>query len=270
MRRRLLAGGLISLLVALLSIQGATAASAATGTYLRLAHLSPDTPTIDVVVTSFTGETLRLDGVGYGDVSTYQEIEPGSYTLQMRLAGSPESTPPVVTGLLEAQEGAAYTAAGLGLRSDLAVRVLVDDLTPPGPGQSRVRVVQGAEQAGDVQVGWAGALAFEDVPFGTATDYVTVAAGDAAFDVTPASGPATGLPVRLDPGVVYSLVLVQADGQLTARLRSDAVGAAQPPAGGIDTGLGGSAPNGWAPRAAVLALAGLVAVAGVRGRRQHR
>ena len=32
-------------------------AAAATGTYLRLAHLSPDTPNVDVTVTGFSGRT---------------------------------------------------------------------------------------------------------------------------------------------------------------------------------------------------------------------
>jgi hypothetical protein len=53
-------------------------ASAATGTYLRLAHLSPDTPNVDVTITAFDGRFYQLKGVGYGAVSTYQTIDPGT------------------------------------------------------------------------------------------------------------------------------------------------------------------------------------------------
>ena len=60
-RVALLAGAALVLAVLL----PATAA-AATGTYLRLAHLSPDTPNVDVTVTGFTGRTYQLKGVGYG------------------------------------------------------------------------------------------------------------------------------------------------------------------------------------------------------------
>lgn len=53
-------------------------------TYLRLAHLSPDTPNVDVTITAFDGRMFQLKGVGYGAVSTYQTVDPGTYTVQMR------------------------------------------------------------------------------------------------------------------------------------------------------------------------------------------
>ena len=272
MKRRFLTFGLITVLVGALTALGAIPASAATGTYLRLAHLSPDTPTVDVLVTSFGGATLRLAGVSYGDVSTYTEIEPGQYTLEMRPAGAPESAPPIVSGTLDATRGNAYTAAGLGQREGLAVRVLDDDLTMPGPGQARVRVVHGAEQAGPVAVRWAGAPAFDDVAFGTATVYVTVPAGQEPFEIIPATGPAATVPVRLDEGATYSAVIVQRDGQIDLQLASDAAGPAATPSGGIDTGKGGTAaaaPEQPFPRgllvAAGLLIAGAVAAI-VRGR----
>lgn len=83
--------GLVALLIAVFTTVGVVPASAATGTYLRLAHLAPDTPTVDVLVTAFSGATLRLDGVSYGDVSACRQITPGRYTLQMRTAGAPDS-----------------------------------------------------------------------------------------------------------------------------------------------------------------------------------
>jgi Domain of unknown function (DUF4397) len=257
---------LVALMVGAFALLGVTPASAATGTYLRLAHLSPDTPTVDVLVTSFSGQTLRLDGVSYGNVSTYTEIAPGPYTLQMRPAGAPDSTPPVVSGTLDAVAGSAYTAAGLGPRDGLSVRVLTDDLARPGAGQSRIRVVQGAEQAGAVGIAWAGSPAFDDVAFGTATGYVTVPAGPGSFAVTPATGPAVQVPVRLDEGAIYSVILVQRDGALTARVTTDADGAGAVPTGGIETGLGGTAGIGLPGVIAGVAI--IVLVLAVGGRRR--
>ncbi|SDG90603.1 DUF4397 domain-containing protein [Pseudonocardia oroxyli] len=274
MTRRLLAGGVVALLVAALAALSAVPAAAATGTYLRLAHLSPDTPTVDVLVTSFAGTSLRLPGVDYGDVSTYTEIEPGRYTLEMRPAGAPESAAPIVTGTLDAAEGSAYTAAGLGPRDGLAVTVLDDDLTTPGAGQARVRVVQGAEQAGAVGVRWAGAPAFDGVAFGTASDYATVPAGQGSFEITPATGPATTVPVRLDEGAIYSAVVVQRDGRLDLQLATDADGAAAAPTGGIDTGMGGTAEHPNRPRVggalALLVVGALGLAAHRRFAHQHR
>lgn len=183
----------------------------------------------------------------------------------MRLAGAPDSSPPIVTGTLDAVEGSAYTAAGLGPRAQLAVRVLSDDLTPAGAGQARIRVVQGAEQAGTVAIGWNSARAFDGVAFGTATDYVTVPAGSGSFDVRPSTGPAAQVPVRLAPGGVYSVVLVQRSGRIEAQVATDASGAGEPPAGGIDTGMGGTAPGGpgtGLPGVVALVAAAAVALAG--------
>lgn len=274
MLRRILLSSALAVPMILLSVLVAPTASAATGTYLRLAHLSPDTPTVDVLVTSYSGQTLHLRGVNYGDVSSYTRIEPGSYTVQMRPAGADDSTPAVVSTTLDAREGAAYTAAGLGRNDDLAVRVLTDDLTPPGADRSRIRVVQGAEPAGAVSISWNGTTAMTAVPFGTATDYVTVPSGSGSFTVAPASGAPVQLPVDLASGDVYSVVLVQRDGTLTAELKTDARSSGEVPTGGIQTGYGGTAGlDGTRPVVAagigLSLLLGLVTAVGLRrGRRQ--
>ncbi|GAA3230898.1 DUF4397 domain-containing protein [Pseudonocardia petroleophila] len=265
---RLLAAGLVALLVAALSALAVQPAAAATGTYLRLAHLSPDTPPVDVVVTSFSGATSELDGVAYGDVSSYKRIEPGAYTVQMRPAGEPDAVP-IVTGTLEAEPGRAYTAAGLGPNAQLAVNVLVDDLTPPPAGQARVRVVQGAAEAGDVAIRWNGTPVLE-AAFGSATEYVTVPAGPGSFDVQRATGDPAAVDVELAAGGVYSVIVVQQDGELTGQLRTDALGPDVAPAGGIDTGLGGTAAPGVTPAVAVALLAGAAAAGVAVSRRRAR
>ncbi len=55
---------------------------------LRLAHLSPDTPSVDVYVDSVssTDTGIVLTGVGYGTVSGYQSVPAGTYTVSMRSA----------------------------------------------------------------------------------------------------------------------------------------------------------------------------------------
>ena len=62
--------------------------------YLRLAHLSPDTPTVDVYVDSADdpSRSFVVPGVGYGVVSQYQPLPPGSYVIGMRPAGAPATT----------------------------------------------------------------------------------------------------------------------------------------------------------------------------------
>lgn len=252
----------------------ATPAQAATGTYLRLAHLSPDTPAVDISLTSFTGQTLRLDDVAYGNVSSYRRIDPGTYTVQMRAANAPDS-PPIVSGTLDAGAGGAYTAAALGPRSGLSVRLLSDDLSRPPARTARVRVVQGAQSAGPVEVTWNAAPMLGRVDFGAATGYVDVPTGPGTLGLVPTTGDPVQAPVRFDDGGVYSVIVVQRGGGIEAKVESDALGVAEAPVGGVETGLGGTADapgpaNGAAVGMAALALLGVGAAAGARLRHRGR
>ncbi|MGQ0841661.1 DUF4397 domain-containing protein [Actinokineospora sp.] len=255
-RRSLVALLAVGLLAAL--IAGVAPAHAATGTYLRLAHLSPDTPNVDVTVTNFARPdwSVKLNGVGYGDVSGYQRIEPGTYTVAMRAAGAPPSSKPVITATLDATDGRAYTVAGLGAFSTLALRVLDDDITLPPAGQARMRVVNAAPNAGELDIDRAGVPVIERAAFGEATAYTLVDAGSTVLQVVPKGAPATDLPVTLDPGGVYSILVLERAGGLTAVVRADAKGAEIVPTGGVETGFGGLA---------LSATLGLLVAAGAAG-----
>ena len=56
----------------------------------RLAHLSPNTPPVDVYLYSFGDPSARLvlRHVSYGTVSPYREVPAGDYTVSMRAAGA--------------------------------------------------------------------------------------------------------------------------------------------------------------------------------------
>ncbi|GLZ43001.1 DUF4397 domain-containing protein [Actinokineospora sp. NBRC 105648] len=254
---------LIPLLVAGLASVFAGAflpAQAATGTYLRLAHLSPDTPDVDVTVTNFARPdwSVKLNGVGYGDISGYQRIEPGTYTVAMRAAGADPKSAPVISATLDATDGRAYTVAGLGKFTSLSLSVLDDDITLPPAGKARMRVVNGAPKAGELDIDRAGVPVIEKAAFGKATAYSLVDAGASVLQVLPKGAPATDLPVTLDPGGVYTVLVLEKNGGLTAEVKADAKGAEVVPAGGVETGGGSTS------RVMVLTL-GLIAVAGAAG-----
>src|SRR6201996_7535635 len=64
----------------------ASAATAATGTgWVRLAHLSPNTPAVDVYLYSFGDSSAMqvLHHVAYGTVSSYESIKAGDYTVEI-------------------------------------------------------------------------------------------------------------------------------------------------------------------------------------------
>jgi hypothetical protein len=269
---------LVALLAALCTALplGAGAQAADTG-LLRLAHLSPDTPPVDVYVDSVSspGTGQSFPGVGYGTVSDYQQVPPGTYAISMRQAGADPTSPPVLSTTVEIAAGQARTVAGVGPFTDLGLEVLEDDLTTPPPGTARVRVIAAAASAEQLDVALAdGTSVASGLAFADTSDYVEVPAGPTTLQVTPAGGPPVSLPVDVAGGSVYSvLVLDSPGGGLTVRPTLDAAGAAAVPAGGVETGAGGAAGSSPLPLVGTgllvtLAVAGgLVAVSSRTGRR---
>jgi Domain of unknown function (DUF4397) len=248
------------------------AAAEKSGSYLRLAHLSPDTPRVDVYLTAFGRPKFHeeVKGVGYGDVSDYQTIQPGEYTIAMRPAGAASSTKPVISATLSAKAGRAYTVAGLGAFASLALKVLDDEISLPPGGQARMRVVNAAPHVGDLSIKREGTAVIERAAFGSASTYVYVPAGSTTLTVAPVEANPTNMPVTLEAGGVYTVLVLEKNGALSAGVRQDARGAAVVPHGAIETGLGDPA-SGDTGLALVLfvaaAAAGGALVATTRRRR---
>ena len=243
----------------------ATPAHAAGDGYVRLAHLSPDTPAVDVYLKSDSGavKDQKFDGVAYGAMSDYLRLPTGTYSVAMRKAGAAASTPPVLTTQVTVADGAAYTVAGVGRYADLGLRVLKDDLKLPNAGSAKIRIIQASVRAPVLDVGGANGKAIADgVQFATTTDYRQVNPGKWTVRVTPSGGGNTkDLPCTLGAGNVYSLlVLDDKSGGLKPELHIDAARQGALPQGGVATGGGGSQPHSEVPAALLLAgLAGLLA-----------
>lgn len=273
---RLGLAGVAALTAAVAGLTFASPAGAAAPSYVRLAHLSPDTPNVDVYMTSYTRPQWKLliKGVGYGAVSQYQRVQPDRYAVSMRPAGAAASTPPVLSTNVNAVSGKAFTVAGVGPYADLGLAVINDDLTLPAKNQVRVRVLQGSARAKTVAVNAAGGPSVTSgIGFAKTTSYAAVPAGKWTLQVT--SKELTDLKataaVTLSAGDVYSLVVLDAaDGGLTLATHTDAVSAAVTPSGSVETGGGGTAgdgPAGWLPLGAGGLGALLLGVAYVRSRR---
>ncbi|MDO3704587.1 DUF4397 domain-containing protein [Micromonospora sp. C28SCA-DRY-2] len=272
--RRLLAGaGALLLGAGLATAAAAPAAGAATVGYVRLAHLSPDTPAVDVYLAApDRSEPQVFPAVGYGVVSRYLPLPAGRYAVAMREAGAPADEPPVLTTEVAVSSGAAYTVAGVGRHADLGLRVLHDDLSAPPPGRAKLRVVQASVRAPVLDVAAAdGPRIAEGVPFATTTDYHELEPGRWRLRLGGAGGPTTEAAVELTRGAVYSLLVLDAKrGGLTTELRQDAQGGSVVPAGGVDTGAGGTArPERSAYPLLGLAGAGLVGAGLVLLRRRR-
>lgn len=262
--RRILA--VLAVVLGLLATSASVAAAQGAGdAYLRLAHLSPDTPNVDVYVASVAdpGRSFVVPGVGYGAVSQYQALPVGSYVVSMRGAGAPADSPAVISASVDARPGGAYTVAGVGMSAALGLQVLTDKLEIPAPGKASVRVINGAVSAPSVDVGPQGNPSWASgVRFGTDTPYVDVPLGTWNLQVTSPDRTAVTLPCKLDVNSVYTVLLVDRNGALKAELLRDSTGSEVVPVGAVDTGFGGTAGAPAGSGAAVLVVGLLAVVAG--------
>jgi hypothetical protein len=264
--------GAAALLIAA-GVAVATPAQAAATGYVRLAHLSPDTPEVDVYLSSQTGAVAEqvFPGVGYGVLSAYLPLPAGGYTVSMRPSGAPKSQPPVLTTQVSVTAGGAYTVAGVGRYADLGLRVLADDLALPAGGQAKVRIIQASVQRPLLGVTLPdGTPIAQNVAFATTTAYQLVRPGEWRLVISPADGRApTGVQARLGAGNVYSLLVLDGATGLKTEVRTDATRDGGVPTGGVETGAGGTAgAPGWLPLtgAGLLALIAAGAVWGMRRR----
>jgi hypothetical protein len=268
----LLAVGLLAL-----AAPAAVASDAATSSdigWLRLAHLSPNAPAVDVYLYSFGDSSAKvvLKHVSYGTISPYQAVASGEYSVAMRAADSTSTSAVIVSATLKVAPGHAYTVAGMGPVSALRLQVLSDQLSTP-PGRALVRVIQASLQEHQVSVDADTQVLASDLPFASVTTYESVAPGTWKVHVSGGTESAA-MNVKLSAGAISTLVVLDQPGGLKITDLTDAAGSKVLPAGGAGTGLGGMAARpGSSPLPWLLAVAAgaVIAVAGtLRLRRPRR
>ena len=245
----------------------AYASSPTTGTgWIRLAHLSPNTPAVDVYLYSFGNSTtamIVLHHVAYGTVSPYEPVQAGDYSVAMRAAGASATSQPVLSTSVAVAAGHAYTVAGLGPESGLRLAVLDDHLTTP-PGQSLVRVIQASLKQQVVNVSLGYTTLATGLKFGSVSSYQAVSPGTETVTVGAGAGDANSS-VTLAAGTVHTLVVLDGASGLEVVNLEDASGSGKPPLGGVSTGFGGTAPRGpgsSVPWLAVIGAGSLLALTG--------
>jgi len=156
----------------------ASAASATSGTgWIRLAHLSPNTPPVDVYLYSFGNSSAQivLHHVAYGTVSPYEAVTAGDYSVAMRATGASPSSQPVLSTSVTVKADHAYTVAGMGPESGLRLVVLDDQLTTPS-GKSVVRVIQASLKQQTVKFTCGGQTIVPKATFASVSSYQAIPA----------------------------------------------------------------------------------------------
>lgn len=233
-RLRRIAGALgIALLAAgpLLGLTSTAVAQGESSGKLRLGHLSPDTPEVDMYLSGPAADgsaTAPLaKGAGYGAVTPYRDLPAGRYVVSVRPAGAPADSAPALTTGVEVGAGSVQSLLFFDNGPGGAVQgqVLSDDLSPVAVDSGVVRIVQGADVADPVEVQAAGGPRLAtDLRYGTATNYATVPAG--RWNVAINAGQ-RNIRAALDVvgGSVSTMVITQsADGQLAVNPVLDMAG----------------------------------------------
>ena len=192
---------------------------------VRVAHLSPDAPNVDVYV----NDTLvaELTNVPFQAVSGYLDLGAATQNVKVFVTGT--NTNPVIDADLTLLPGEAYTVAATGLvgASDLVPIVLTDNRQSGAANESRVRFVHLSPDAPNVDITVEGGpTLFSDVAFREFTDYGTVSAGTYDLEARLSSGGALALAVpdvTLMGGETYTAFAagLAGDGSLSVVLAQD-------------------------------------------------
>ena len=260
-----------ALAIGLVSV-ATSATSAAQGTgWLRLAHLSPNTPAVDVYLYSAGNPKARvvLRHVAYGTVSPYLRAQAGEYTVAMRPAGAAASSSPVLSTGVRVHQGDAYTVAGMGPAKGLRLQVMQDKLTTP-KGHALIRVIQASMRQHQVTVRAGSAVIGKHLVFASTTSYRPVRRGDLAVRAIGETEHVVSK-LSLEAGTIHTLVVLDEPGRLRIDNLEDAA-ASKPIIVPPDTGMGGTAPvqNSGVAWLAFVTAGLLIAASGLMRLRRSR
>ncbi len=208
MRRVSLFAGILA--VFLMSWNGVEPAQAQAPGMVRVAHMAPGAPAVDVAL---DGQVV-LRALAFGQVSGYAAVPAGTRQARVTPAGARE--PVVIDAPLTIESGRAYTVVAVGELPSITPIVLTDDLTPPPNGQTKVRFVHSAPDAPAVDVAVAGgSTLFSNIAFRNASMTATVPAGTYTLEVRPAGQQTVALSVPNVTLTAGDIVTVFAAGKLS-------------------------------------------------------
>jgi hypothetical protein len=178
-RRRLAAVVLAAVTAALLAMPGTAAAGAQAGeeSLVRVAHFAPGLLKGDVY------GRLQLKGVPFKTVSDYLEVKPGKFKVEVREAGEPANSPPVIAATVELAAGKAYTVAVFGPLTSVKAALVTDDMSRPAGSKSKVRLIQAIPGESAVDLVTGGDVLIANAKFPSASDHQEVQAGSVDVEV---------------------------------------------------------------------------------------
>ncbi len=184
---------------------------------VRMVNAMPNGPAVDAVA----GDHKAFNRVAYKQVTPYKEVTEAK-NIRLESAGR-EAAEPLATSTRDLDAGKHYTLVAVPSRDEKGgdLRVLEDDFTPPEDGKAKVRVINAARDAGDIDV----FLKNRENSLFSGLGFTTWGSG--YKDVEPAQGPLmiksetdkqarTVANVNLEPGKAYTIILTGMKGKVDA------------------------------------------------------
>lgn len=184
--------------------------------FVRLAHLSPDAPAVDIYVND--PDTPALTGVEFGDNTDFIELPAGNLDVWISAAGTSSADAVLALEGLTLEANASYTAAAVGELADITAVLIPQDDDGLASGELRLNVAHAAPLAPEVDL-W-------DLTSGTLLLENFVVADVATLDV-PEGALSLGLDVDDDtiPDLTFDVPSLGADAVVDVFAVNDDTGA---------------------------------------------
>ena len=116
---------------------------------VRVIHAIPGTPAVD----AYSGDTKIFPDVAYKSVTPYKELADNRQAFKVKPVGE-DTNQPLAENSESFSGGKHYTLIAMpsNAKGETTLKVVNDDLVPPSSGKSRVRVINAAVGAGEVDV----------------------------------------------------------------------------------------------------------------------
>ncbi len=172
MKRTIMILAMVVLMLALAAT--AIAAEPPGDSRVRVAHLSPDAPNVDVWVNG----AYAFQNVAFEDITDYATLPAGDYLVQVEPAGAGGGGPFVISATLTLDPDTEYTVAALDELANITPGVFVDDNSLPAVGNAHIRFIHGSPDAPAVDITLTdGTVLIANTAFGEASSYLPVPAG---------------------------------------------------------------------------------------------
>lgn len=196
------AGALAAVALGAVTLSSAQVSAQATGR-VRVVHMSPDAPAVDVLVDG----QRAISNLAFKSAAEYAALPAGTRNIRVTPAGQNQTA--VITADLPITAGQDATVVAIGPLAQVAGQVIPDNNAAPAAGKAKVRVVHAAPDAPAVDIAVRGGpVLVPNLAYRGVSPYLEVDAGTYNLEVRPTgtTNVALNVPnVTLTPGQIVTV-----------------------------------------------------------------